>query len=52
MRERIEREYDLDVILTSPNVKYEVVTRKDEVLSIENPSKFPDAGDIKEARSS
>ncbi|UCE64716.1 MAG: elongation factor 4 [Nitrospirota bacterium] len=42
IRERLEREYGLDLISTAPTVIYRVTTNKGEVLDIENPSKFPD----------
>jgi len=48
VRERIEREFELAVILTAPNVKYKVVTRKGETLEITDPAKFPDEGEILE----
>lgn len=50
IQERIEREYDLDVVLTSPNVKYEVITKKDELIQLDNPQKFPSADKIKQVR--
>ncbi|MDK2777658.1 MAG: translation elongation factor 4 [Pseudomonadota bacterium] len=50
IQERLEREYDLDLITTAPTVIYEVVTRKGEVMSVDNPSKLPDAGSIEEMR--
>ncbi len=50
IQERLEREYDLDLITTAPTVIYEVVTRKGETLSVDNPSKLPDAGSIEEMR--
>ena len=50
IHQRIEREYNLDVILTSPNVKYELLTKKDELSYIENPQKFPSLSQIKEIR--
>ena len=46
VRERLEREYDLELITTAPNVIYEVITRKGEKKQIENPSNMPSAGDI------
>nr|WP_246624839.1 translation elongation factor 4 [Oceanobacter mangrovi] len=48
IQERLEREYDLDLITTAPTVIYEVVTRKGETLSVDNPSKLPDIGSIDE----
>ncbi|MCA6064676.1 translation elongation factor 4 [Thalassolituus marinus] len=50
IQERLEREYDLDLITTAPTVIYEVVTRKGETLRVDNPSKLPDAGIIEEMR--
>jgi len=42
VQERLEREYDLDLIVTAPSVIYRVTTVKDEVLYIDNPSTLPD----------
>lgn len=42
VQERLEREYDLDLIVTAPSVIYRVTTVKDEVLYIDNPSMLPD----------
>jgi GTP-binding protein LepA len=50
IQERLEREYDLDLITTAPTVVYQVVNHKDEILEVANPSKLPDAGVIKEMR--
>ncbi|MDF1762530.1 MAG: translation elongation factor 4 [Oleibacter sp.] len=50
IQERLEREYDLDLITTAPTVIYEITTRKGEVMSVDNPSKLPDAGMIEEMR--
>ena len=50
IQERLEREYDLDLITTAPTVIYEVVNRKGETFSVDNPSKLPDAGSIEEMR--
>ncbi len=50
VQERLEREYDLELIVTAPTVIYEVVTRKGELLHIDNPSRLPDAGMIQEIR--
>src|SRR5262249_13268814 len=41
---------DLDLVTTAPNVTYEVLTRKGEVVVIDNPQKVPDAGAIEEFR--
>ncbi len=50
VQERLEREYNLNLITTAPTVVYEVVTRKGEVLRVDNPSKLPDIGQIAETR--
>ncbi len=46
VQERLEREFDLDLITTVPNVEYHVHPEHGELLVIENPSKMPDAGQI------
>jgi GTP-binding protein LepA len=48
IQERLEREYDLDLITTAPTVIYQVVDRKGNTIEIDNPSKLPDAGTIEE----
>ena len=48
VRERIEREFDLAVILTAPNVEYKVKMKNGEMINVTNPSKFPDETDIEE----
>ena len=50
IQERLEREYDLDLITTAPTVVYEVLTTKGEVLQVDNPSRLPDPGQIAEIR--
>jgi len=50
IQERLEREYDLDLITTAPTVVYEVVTTNDEVIKVDNPTKLPDQGRIREMR--
>ena len=50
IQERLEREYDLDLITTAPTVIYEVVTKAGETVKVENPSSLPDIGDIEEMR--
>ena len=50
IQERLEREFDLDLISTSPNVRYQVLTVKDEVVDVENPSKLPPPQDLAEIR--
>jgi GTP-binding protein LepA len=41
VQERLEREYDLDLVITAPSVVYRVITNKGEELYIDNPSKLP-----------
>ena len=50
VQERLEREYDQDLITTAPSVVYEVVTPSGEVLKVENPSKMPEQGRMEEIR--
>jgi len=50
IQERLEREYDLDLITTAPTVIYEVVKKNGEVVRVSNPSALPDLGDIEEMR--
>ncbi|MDQ6989684.1 MAG: translation elongation factor 4 [Mariprofundaceae bacterium] len=50
IQERLEREYDLDLITTAPSVVYKVTTTDGETNEISNPSGFPDAVDIKEVQ--
>ena len=50
IQERLEREYDLDLITTAPTVIYEIKKRGGEVVQIDNPSKLPDPGTIEEFR--
>ncbi|HIQ40263.1 MAG TPA: elongation factor 4 [Sulfurivirga caldicuralii] len=50
IQERLEREYNLDLITTAPTVVYEVETKKGEVLKVDNPSKLPDMSIIAEIR--
>jgi GTP-binding protein LepA len=50
IQERLEREYDLDLITTAPTVVYEVITTKGETLYVDNPSKLPPVNDIEEIR--
>lgn len=42
IQERLEREYDLDLITTAPTVVYQVENRKGEITEVDNPSKLPD----------
>ena len=50
VQERLEREYNVDLITTAPTVIYEVITQNDKILMVDNPAKLPDIGTIKEIR--
>ena len=50
VQERLEREYDMDLITTAPTVVYQVLTRDGNVFEIENPSKLPDLSKVEEIR--
>ena len=50
IQERLEREYNLNLITTAPTVVYEVALHNGKVISIDNPSKLPDAGTVLEIR--
>jgi len=50
VQERLEREYDMDLITTAPTVVYQIQMRDGTVVEIENPSKLPDPSKIEEIR--
>lgn len=50
VQERLEREYNMDLITTAPSVVYEVLLRNGEVIHVENPSKLPPVDKIAEIR--
>jgi GTP-binding protein LepA len=50
VQERLEREFDMDLITTAPTVVYEVVQRDGTILMVENPAKMPDPSRIEEVR--
>ncbi len=50
VQQRLERESNLLLVQTAPNVTYEILTRKGEMLHISNPTRIPDAGEIEEFR--
>jgi GTP-binding protein LepA len=50
VQERLEREFDQDLITTAPSVVYQVVKADGEILMVENPSKMPEQGRIEEVR--
>ena len=43
IQQRLERDSDLDLVQTAPNVTYEILNRKGEIIVIDNPQKVPDA---------
>ncbi len=50
VQERLEREYDMDLITSAPTVVYEVTTTDDTVISVDNPAKLPPVDKIDELR--
>ena len=50
IKERITREFNIDLITTAPSVVYEIVLTNKNVIEIDSPSKFPDPGTISEVR--
>jgi GTP-binding protein LepA len=50
VQERLEREYDLDLITSAPTVIYEVLTKSGEVIRVDNPTRLPDPSVIEEMR--
>jgi GTP-binding protein LepA len=50
IQERLEREYNLDLITTAPTVVYEVLRSDGEIIKIDNPANLPDPGQIREVR--
>jgi GTP-binding protein LepA len=50
VQERLEREFDMDIITTAPSVVYEVLQRDGKVLTIESPSRMPEVGQIEDIR--
>ena len=47
VQERLEREYDLDLIITAPSVAYQVVLQEGSTIRIDNPSKLPEPNSIR-----
>ncbi len=47
VQERLEREFDIDLITTAPGVRYRITTTSGEVIEVDNPTKFPDPSSIK-----
>ncbi len=50
VQERLEREYNLDLITTAPTVIFEILNNKDELLFVDNPAKLPSQNEIMELR--
>ncbi|WP_076462897.1 translation elongation factor 4 [Marinobacterium stanieri] len=50
IQERLEREYDMDLVTTAPTVVYEIEQNNGDVIYIDSPSKLPDPGSIREMR--
>jgi GTP-binding protein LepA len=50
VRERLEREYDLELLATTPNVSYEVLLTNGETIEVHSPVEMPDAGLVEEIR--
>jgi GTP-binding protein LepA len=50
IQERLEREYDLDIVVTAPSVEYEVVLKAGEVIKVDSPAHLPEEDDIEEIR--
>ncbi|HEY9076923.1 MAG TPA: translation elongation factor 4 [Anaerolineaceae bacterium] len=50
IQERIEREYDLDIVVTAPSVEYEVVKTNGEILLIDSPAGIPEESQVQEIR--
>ena len=50
VQERLEREFDMDLITTAPTVIYEVIMRDGSTIMVDNPSKMPDPSKIEEVR--
>src|ERR1700677_783728 len=47
VQERLEREFNINLITTAPGVRYRVTNTKDELIEVDNPTKFPDPASIK-----
>jgi GTP-binding protein LepA len=50
IQERLEREYDLDILVTAPSVQYQVIKRSGEIIEIDSPAELPDESVIEEIR--
>ena len=47
VQERLEREFDINLITTAPGVRYRITTTRDEILEVDNPTRFPNPTEIK-----
>ncbi|ADQ15111.1 translation elongation factor 4 [Halanaerobium hydrogeniformans] len=50
IQERLEREYDLDLVITAPSVEYKIIKKNGEELEIENPALFPDPSETEKIK--
>jgi len=50
VQERLEREYDLDLVTTAPTVIYEILTTDNEIIALDNPAKLPPSPKVQEIR--
>ena len=50
IQERLEREYDMDIVVTAPSVEFEVVLRSGETILIDSPAKLPEEGEYVQIR--
>ena len=50
IQERLEREYDLDIVITAPSVEYEVILKNGQEIKIDSPAELPDESEIEEIR--
>ena len=50
MQERLEREYDIDILATAPSVKYQIIKRNGELIEIDSPAALPDESVVEEIR--
>jgi GTP-binding protein LepA len=48
VQERLEREFNIDLITTAPGVRYRITANSGEVIEVDNPTKFPDPSEIKQ----
>ena len=51
VQERLEREYELNLLATSPSVAYQVLTTDGEIHEVDNPAKLPPADRLRRSRS-